>query len=159
MADTCSDCGTSTWVSAIREQQGGAIARGDAVSRAGYGRRRGQLFANDAWVTRRIINGSSLLRIIRGSMMRNSSALTMSPWRRFRWALRSGSCPRPGCRTSAQAPSVPSSLNLRVSAALPWNKRSGERQRPGTLVTWSTSGAGPWAKPKAPAVGHFLVPG
>ena len=35
---------------------------------------------------------------------------------------------------------------------------SGERQRPGTLVAWSTSGAGPRAKPKAPAVGHFLVP-
>ena len=31
---------------------------------------------------------------------------------------------------------------------------SGERQRPGTIVPWSTSGAGPQAKPKAPAVGH-----
>ena len=36
---------------------------------------------------------------------------------------------------------------------------SGERQRPGTLVAWSTSGAGPRAKPKAPAVGHFLALG
>ena len=36
---------------------------------------------------------------------------------------------------------------------------SGERQRPGTLVAWSTSGAGPRAKPKAPAVGHFSAPG
>ena len=35
---------------------------------------------------------------------------------------------------------------------------SGERQRSGTLVAWSTSGAGPRAKPKAPAVGHFLAP-
>ena len=35
---------------------------------------------------------------------------------------------------------------------------AGERQRPGTLVAWSTSGAGPRAKPKAPAVGHFLAP-
>ena len=32
---------------------------------------------------------------------------------------------------------------------------SGERQRPGMVVPWSTSGAGPQAKPKAPAVGHF----
>ncbi len=31
---------------------------------------------------------------------------------------------------------------------------SGERQRPGTIAPWSTSGAGPQAKPKAPAVGH-----
>ncbi len=32
---------------------------------------------------------------------------------------------------------------------------SGERQRPGMVVPWSTSGAGPQAKPKAPAVGHL----
>ena len=34
---------------------------------------------------------------------------------------------------------------------------SAERQRPGTVDPWSTSGAGPQAKPKAPAVGHFDV--
>ena len=32
---------------------------------------------------------------------------------------------------------------------------SGERQRPGTIVPWSTSGSGPQAKPKAAAVGHY----
>ena len=31
---------------------------------------------------------------------------------------------------------------------------SGQRQRPGTLVSWSKSGAGPRGKPKAPTVGH-----
>ena len=31
---------------------------------------------------------------------------------------------------------------------------SGERQRPGAIVPWSSSGAGPQAKPKAAAVGH-----
>ena len=33
---------------------------------------------------------------------------------------------------------------------------TGERQRPGAVVRWSTSGAGPRAKPKAPAVGHYF---
>ena len=32
---------------------------------------------------------------------------------------------------------------------------SRERQRPAAVVAWSTSGAGPQAKPKAPAVGHL----
>ena len=36
---------------------------------------------------------------------------------------------------------------------------SGERQRPGTLVPWSASGAGPQAKPKAPAVIVSLIAG
>ncbi len=31
----------------------------------------------------------------------------------------------------------------------------GSVQRPGAVVPWSTSGAGPQAEPKAPAVGHF----
>ena len=34
---------------------------------------------------------------------------------------------------------------------------SGERQRPGTVVSWTTRGAGPQATPKAPAVGHFYA--
>ena len=36
---------------------------------------------------------------------------------------------------------------------------SGERQRPGAVVPWATSGAGPQAKPKAAAVGHSQLHG
>ena len=31
---------------------------------------------------------------------------------------------------------------------------SGERQRPGAVVAWTASGAGPQPEPTAPAVGH-----
>ena len=45
-------------------------------------------------------------------------------------------------------------LTLALTASQGTNA-SGERQRPGVVVPWATSGAGPQAEPKAPAVGHF----
>ena len=63
---------------------------------------------------------------------------------------------RPRTYSGGHCRNPPDSLERRPgSSDFHGTNVSGERQRPGAIVPWSTSGAGPQAKPKAPAVGHF----